>query len=306
VAKAHYIISSNKAVERWGFVRSTQGSVYGEIDGRPVHLFEGADDNGKPILGLAVGMPSIDAAESTADTWISEFSFLKRAMVSAEENVVVADIPYRVADLLGSEELASRIEQMVAASSPWGSVHRNARPALVNGVPAYLTETEAANLSHEGRLMADEYEQMSTRWVPALLAGLLGTVISALVWAAISVVTEREFWLVAIGAGFLISYLAIRGAGKTNLGLQVMVGAFTVVSVFLGQFLSVAWVMNQEFVGLTVGNVANVYQSVMAEDIGLLLFGLGGGLVGAWYGVRFASKPQLMPEIELAPAAPRA
>lgn len=306
MVKAHYIISSNKAAERWDLARSSQGSVYGAIDGRPVHLFEGADNNGKPILGLAIGMPSMDAAESTADTWVDEFSFVKKPMVSAEENVVVAEIPYRVADLLGSEELASRIEQMVTASAPWGSVHRNARPALVNGVPAYLTETEAANITYEGRLMVDEYEQISTRWVPALLAGLLGTVISALVWAAISVVTEREFWLVAIGAGFLISYLAIRGAGKTNLGLQVIVGAFTVASVFLGQFLTVAWVMNQEFVGLTVGSIANVYRSVLAEDIGLLLFGLGGGLVGAWYGVRFASKPQLMPEIELAPAAPRA
>ena len=292
------------AEESWGLTRSSFDSVYGVINGQPVHLFEGADNSGNGFLGVAVAAPSVTAAGETKREWVEVIPFLKKSMVDADETSILARIPTGTAGRLDSEELSERVEQMASIAAMLAPVSANssrARPALVNGVPMYLTESEAGELSLHGQAAQSEYDQLRTRWIPALLLGLLATVVSGLAWAAIGIMTDREFWLVAIGAGLLISYATVWGARKTNLGLQLTVGLFTVASVFLGQLLTVWWVLNDEFVRISNQQVLDVYVMVLSEDTGTLLFALGGGLIGAWYGARMASKPQIAPEVELAP-----
>ncbi len=304
MSKFEFPFFAYEAEERWNLIQSAHGSLYGALAGRPVHLFEGADNGGNAILGVAVGVSSISEAEATRERWLEEIPFLKKGMISVEEGAVFASVPSRVAGGIDSEELTGRIEQMAALSPLAGPQKPHARPAIVNGTPAFLTEIDVAEIEQGGRLIADEYEQSSTRWLPALIFGLIGVVVSALAWAVIAVVTDREFWLVAIGAGLLIGYLVTIGARKTNLGIQIMVGILTVGAVLLGQLLTFAWLLNQEFVGVSTADVFEIYGSFLADDTGSMLFAVGGGLIGGWYGAKLAGKPQLTPEIEIAPASP--
>ena len=305
MAKLDFLAFADHAEQVWGLARSSSGSVFGEINGQLTHLFEGIDNSGNSFLGVIVAAPSVRAAGETKREWVDEIPFLKKSMVDADEVSVLARIPIGTAGRLDPGELAARVEQMASIAAllaPVSATSARARPALVNGIPTYLTESEAGQLSLEGQAAESEYDQLRTRWIPAALLGLLATIAAGVVWAAIAIATDREFWLVAIGAGLLISYATVWGARKTNLGLQLMIAALTIASVFLGQLLTVWWVLNDEFVSISNQQVLDVYVTVLSEDIGTLLFALGGGLIGAWYGARMAGKPQIAPDVELAPA----
>ncbi len=60
-------------------------------------------------------------------------------------------------------------------------------------------------------------------------------------------------------------------------------------------------ILLQEFELFDPKLAAEVYVEVVKEDPGNSLFALGGALVGGWYGARLGKKPQIKPDIELAP-----
>lgn len=296
---------ADSLAEREGLHRSSSGTVFGQIDGQPVHVGMQQDGNGNPLLAVIVATTSRAAAEETRSRWVEAIPDVKKGMVVVEDEAVSARMLSKKAEQFGPGELEALIVRLVGIAAETGRVMPSSsrgRPAIVNGVPRYISESEAGELSFAGQQVAAEYEDLRPRLGLGLVGGVLAMIVSALVWAGIAVLTDREFWLVAIGAGLLIGYVTLLAVGKTNLGIQVLIGVLTVASVFLGQILTVAWVLNDQFVGVDTGSVLSIYGSLLSDEPGTALFALGGGLFGAWYGAKLARKPQIEPEIEIAPA----
>lgn len=89
----------------------------------------------------------------------------------------------------------------------------------------------------------------------AVAIGILAMIIGAAVWAVITVVTEHEFSLVAIGVGALIG-LMMYAARPTSTGIAVVAALLTVVGCALGEFLALAaYVSRKEHVDF--GRVLN-------------------------------------------------
>jgi hypothetical protein len=83
----------------------------------------------------------------------------------------------------------------------------------------------------------------------AVVLGILAMFLGAGIWAAITVVTEREFSLVAIGVGALVG-LTMFAAKPSSAGIAVVAALLTVVGCALGEFLALpAYVARKEHVG---------------------------------------------------------
>jgi hypothetical protein len=72
----------------------------------------------------------------------------------------------------------------------------------------------------------------------AIVIGILAMILGAGLWAAVTVVTEHEFSLVAIGVGALVG-LAMFSARPTNAGIAAVAALLTVIGCALGEFLAV-------------------------------------------------------------------
>jgi hypothetical protein len=85
----------------------------------------------------------------------------------------------------------------------------------------------------------------------AIVLGILAMILGAAIWAAITVVTEHEFSLVAIGVGALVG-LTMYAAKPSSSGIAVVAALLTVIGCALGEFLALpAYVARKEHVGFT-------------------------------------------------------
>lgn len=295
---------ADSLVASQGFHRSTYGSVYGVIDGLPVHVAEGSDSNGAKFLMLVVATESQEAAEMIKTQWSEEDSDLKGRMIDVAPVGASAQIPAKRAANLGVASSEELILTMAATARPLAGISppaSSARPGLVNGYPRYLTEVEAAELDFEGDQLHSEYQELRPRIGRGILFGLGGVVVSALVWGAIAAYMDFQAWIVAIGAGLLIGWLTLLGVGKTTGVVRGLIAVMTIGAVILGEITAVTLILLQEFELFDPKLAAEVYVEVVKEDPGNSLFALGGALVGGWYGARLGKKPQIKPDIELAP-----
>ncbi|MDN3355414.1 hypothetical protein [Actinomadura sp. DC4] len=72
----------------------------------------------------------------------------------------------------------------------------------------------------------------------AIVIGVLATLLGAGLWAVVTVLTEHEFSLVAIGVGALVG-LAMFSARPTSAGVAVVAALLTVIGCALGEFLAI-------------------------------------------------------------------
>jgi len=72
----------------------------------------------------------------------------------------------------------------------------------------------------------------------AIIFGILAMILGAGLWAVVTVVTEHEFSLVAIGVGALVGLLMF-SARPTSTGIAVVAALLTVVGCALGEFLAI-------------------------------------------------------------------
>lgn len=284
---------------------SRAGTVFGEIHGTPVHVGVGSDNGGNAYLAVIVGTRSEEAGESVKTEWVEHDQELRRSQVEVQPVGVLARIPVGKAAKQGFDALESRVRELVrvAASVPDAIPSRppGARPALVNDVPMFLTEAEAGDIRLESSAAAHEYTELRPNYGRGFLLGLLGTVVSAAVWAGVGFFLEWSGWIIAIGAGLLIGYLTVLGAGKPTRGVQVIIGVLTIVAVVLGDLSAVALVVQEDTGVFDLAASADLYSIVLREDAGFAFFTIGAALVGAWFGSR-ASKPvDVETFVELAP-----
>jgi hypothetical protein len=75
----------------------------------------------------------------------------------------------------------------------------------------------------------------------AVAGGLLGALVGAAAWAAISVTTNMELGYVAVGVGLLAGYCVTMFApGKRGQEIQIIAAACGLVGIALGKYLSIA------------------------------------------------------------------
>jgi hypothetical protein len=85
----------------------------------------------------------------------------------------------------------------------------------------------------------------------AIVIGILAMILGAGLWAAVTVVTEHEFSLVAIGVGALVG-LAMFSARPTSTGVAAVAALLTVIGCALGEFLAIpAYVARKDGIGFT-------------------------------------------------------
>jgi hypothetical protein len=83
----------------------------------------------------------------------------------------------------------------------------------------------------------------------AIGLGILAMILGAALWAVITVVTEHEFSLVAVGIGALVG-LTMFSARPTSTGIAAVAALLTVIGCALGEFLAIpAYVAHKEGIG---------------------------------------------------------
>lgn len=110
---------------------------------------------------------------------------------------------------------------------------------------------------------------------------------------------NMQAWIIAIGAGWLVGFLALKGAGKATIPLKIMIFVMAVGAVVLGEILSWAFYVTKEGGPFAPIEAARTYFDNLGRNIGDFIFALAGGLIGAFIAAKMASKPQLAPDIEV-------
>ena len=289
-----------------GLHPSAAGSVFGDIHGVATHVGVIADSNGAQSLAVIVGSESEEAGNRIRDAWVGSSDPVKKGEIEVQPQGVAAKIPVGKAAKADFSELRRRITQLVATASSVVSgttVQRHrARPALVNGVPMFLTEIEAGELELERTHAVAEYREIKPRTGRAVAFGLVGVAVASLVWGVLGAFADFSGWIVAIGAGLLIGFLVLRGAAKTSRGIQILIAGLALLTVFLGDLIGITIVISREFGVFDPAGVLDIYGQILQEDTGALMFTLGAGLAGAWFGSRLGRQPDLPTQVELAPA----
>ncbi len=98
----------------------------------------------------------------------------------------------------------------------------------------------------------------------AIMGGLLATLVSAIIWAAITVLTEHQIGWVAIGVGFLVG-IAVRffGRGTTN-RYGIAGAALSFIGCLGGNFISIIGFIAKE-------NSLNLFQVLFTADYGYIV-----------------------------------
>ena len=177
-------------------------------------------------------------------------------------------------------------------------------PVLVNGIVDRVCNACIQTLRKSASEADRAYEDLPLNLPFALFASAGLGLVGAAAWGGLAIATNSLFWMVAIGIGWLIAWGTVKAAGKGGLVVQALIALFTVLSVLLGQMLFAAHQVNAfaqqkgqtvDWVGFTAATPGILV--AMGSDT---LFSLGGGLLGAFYAARMASKPKFDVEVERA------
>jgi len=109
-------------------------------------------------------------------------------------------------------------------------------PQLVNGQPA----CPACVHKVKEELAAEQPDAVS--FAPAILGGLAGAILGAVVWAGIAIATNLEVGYVAVLVGFLAGYGVKRASGgKRGQALQIAAAALSVAGLLVAKLFIVQW-----------------------------------------------------------------
>jgi hypothetical protein len=122
----------------------------------------------------------------------------------------------------------------------------------------------------------------------ALWAGAAVALAGAIGWGLLGAYAETQTWLIAVAVGVGVGWVMTRLVDAPSMSLQVAAVLFTLGAVVLGQILIIAFTINKNFGNFDFPLSFRLYREAISsgditED---LLFGLGGGAIGAFYSVR--------------------
>jgi hypothetical protein len=286
--------------------------VFGLKDGYPVQLAARRTGNHEAVVEIIrYDDPARDTAVLQAIYGSGKGPF-KATQLRVGDGLAVYEHPRRLFRSLSAETIAAEFESLFravkgAAPAPPAGCREcrssnGAEPILLNGVVDRVCPTCIERLQQEAKLNAARYESLPMNMPLAVVVAAVLAVASAGVWAAIAIATNRMFWAIAVGSGLVIGWGTTRAAGKGGLPVQLTGALFTVLAVLLGEVFFIAWLVNE----YAQSRGANIdWNDFAARVPGLLwdsgadtLFALGGGLLGAWYAIGKASKPNLAVSVE--------
>lgn len=101
--------------------------------------------------------------------------------------------------------------------------------------------------------------------VKSILLGLLMGIIGAVLWGIIVKISGYSLGIVAIGVGYMVSQGFIWGGRSTKMSMGIAAGVIALLSIFLGNIITVLMFLG-EYWGLTFADtVANVYLHKLPE-----------------------------------------
>ncbi len=167
---------------------------------------------------------------------------------------------------------------------------------LLNGLVDRVCAGCLEKLHAEAREQEQAYEQLKMNLPLAVVVGVVLTIVGAVGWAAVLVLSQRMYWALAIGIGLMIGYGTTKAAGKGGVQLQVLIFVLTVVSVLMGLVFYSGYSLWQH--ASASGRVVDWFEfiklipAILIEGKEDTLFSLAGGLIGAYYASRIARKPK--------------
>lgn len=289
------------------------GLVFGLKDGYPAQLTARRTDNQEAVVEIIrYDDPARDQAVRDAIRGSGETAAIKAKSLKVGGGLIVYEHRRRMFGSLTADTVAAEFEALVravkgAAPAPPAGCRlcrssSGAEPLLLNGIVDRVCSSCVERMQHEAKLKAAQYETLPMNMPFAVIVAAILAVVSAGVWAAIAIATNRMFWALAIGIGVVIGWGTTRAAGKGGLPVQVTGALFTVVAVLLGQIFFIAWLVNEHAqsrgINIDWSGFAAAVPEILWESGGNTLFALGGGLLGAWYAIGKASKPKLDVSVE--------
>jgi hypothetical protein len=282
--------------------RPTPRGPIGILAGLPVRVSQERDGDGRRTLRVWIGLAIPEVSAAVRDAILSDGRTLpvKPRAVTAFDVGVAIDLPGKLSN--DGEDALVAVESVVrrAAVVPGAGAApaEDARLTVVDGFPRWMTPSEREELMAEAETAAQAYESLAPRLGLGVVAAGVGGLIIAVVWASILAYIGYQLWLVALGGGLMVAFLAVVAARRVTVPLQVAVFAFTLGGVLLGEILGMALVIRAEFGVFDLVGSARFYLAFVQEAPGDVLFALGGGLVGAVVGVKVAERPTFHREIE--------
>jgi hypothetical protein len=173
---------------------------------------------------------------------------------------------------------------------------------LLNGLVDRVCAGCLEKLDAAAREQELAYEQLKMNLPLAVIVGLVLAVVGAIGWAAVLILAQRMFWILAIGIGLMIGYGTTKAAGKGGVGLQVLIFILTVASVLMGLVFYSGYSLWQH--AKASGLVVNWFEffklipAILIGGKGDTVFSLVGGLIGAYYASRFARKPKIQVSVK--------
>jgi hypothetical protein len=292
-----------------------EGTMYGMKEGFPTQVLMRTKGNNTILTAIVRhDDPSMDVLKRDSITNAPEAvdAGIKKKTLEVAGGTLMINFVKGITGFPKAEEVSRKIEAVIRALrgivAPPGLTCRICRgtsvdqPLLLNGVVDRVCPGCIERLQAEARQMESAYDALEMNIPLAVGVSAVLAIVGAAAWAAITVATDRMFWIVAFGIGALIGKGAGKAAGRVGWQIQVVSGVFTVLSVILGLVFYAGYIVREYHLkqGLVFDWIAFLEKTPtilisMGTDT---LFSLGGGLIGAYYASRFVKKPKMEFKVE--------
>lgn len=292
---------------------SLAGGCFGAVGGVPVHFLPtqkaGKIAGKQQTVGLLLWLPRPEAGEAfvsalRGDPELSASGFDPKA-VSRDGGALLYAFPV---GFLGGAKIAEITRLSAGLLKTWKAhfegdltAAQGKKTALVNGLPTMISDAELAEIRTIGSKLQEAYGQIPIHRAAGLAGAALAAILGAVVWGLIGAYANLQAWIVAIGIGWAVAWAAVKLAKRPDKAIRAAVFVFTVLSVILGQILTLAFLVQKEHgVFPDLLQVTQVYFGLLSEGdlLGDFLFAAGGGVVGAWYAIQKLAPPAFEPQIE--------
>lgn len=285
--------------------RPTPNGPIGVRHGLPVRIaIERAPQrNNQKVLRLSIGTADLPTAEAAVQAIQQDKKTLPAKLYAAQvvEGGIIVDLPAKLdkdgADGLTALDAVTERVARVPGAAPQAA--EGAQLTTVDGVPWWLTASDREAIEAQARADADAYAAIKPNVAGGLIAAGVGALVLGIAWALLLAYAEYQIWAIAIGGGLLISFLAVKVGRRAVLPLQVGIFAFTLFGVLFGEILGLALAIQRVFGEFDLGLAFEAYTEFMSEEPTDVLFALGGGLIGAFFGIKAASKPTFDRSVEV-------
>ncbi len=138
----------------------------------------------------------------------------------------------------------------------------------------------------------------------ALIAGICAAIVSAVVWAAVTVVTEYQIGWMAVGVGILVGFAVRLGKGVDNI-FRYIGAVLALVGCVLGNFFTIVGFISKEenidvFNVISLINYTEITSLMMetASPMDLLFYA-----IAIYEGYKFSVKADVVDEVMDTPPA---